>query len=99
MDYTGRGYITLPDLTPVMLTHKLNYSKEKIEEFVKQERYFEAAPHMEFDYFKKAFFPHLFQADVNETYGNRKDLLKIQPNEPEKDQNSKAVQRLRNVET
>ena len=83
MDYSGRGYVTKEDLLGSMLVHKMQCTKDDLGWLLDKEKYFYQSGKMEYDQFKKAFFPHLFPGDINEEYGEAKDQLKIKVTESE----------------
>lgn len=61
MDFTGIGYITEEDFLNSMAFSKLGYSKEELKEFVELSGMFKKETKgMNFDTFKKTFFPHLY---------------------------------------
>ena len=61
MDFTGIGYIAEEDFLNSMACIKIGYSKEDVREFVEVSGMFKKdSPGMNFDTFKKTFFPHLY---------------------------------------
>ena len=102
MDFEGVGFITDQGFLNSMACTNSGYTKEELIEFVRQEGMFDSSHNaMNFDSFKKTFFPHLYlinddieQSD-EERYENRerRAMLKNQDRQPEL-----IVQRLKKLE-
>lgn len=71
MDFTGRGYITDDDFLNSMILNRIQYTRDDVKEFFKQNNLFTIGTSsqgggnlptnsMNFDTFKKTFFPHLY---------------------------------------
>jgi Ca2+-binding EF-hand superfamily protein len=59
MDFNGNGFIEEDDFFQTLLNYKLPYSKEEIKKFFAHEKLFIRSPDgkMNFELFKKSFFP------------------------------------------
>lgn len=90
-DFTGLGYIT----EEAFLTHKfvksrIPFTEEEIKLFLRDQNIFNAQKQgLEFDSFKKYFFPHLYlvQADPDDyddknAYLKKKELIENKDNQP-----------------
>ena len=76
MDFTGVGYIIKEDFLNCMACSKIGYSKEDIKDFVELSGMFKInTPGMNFDTFKKTFFPHLYliNDDLEQSDEDRRD--------------------------
>lgn len=61
MDFTGVGYIVKEDFLNSMACSKTGYTKDDLKDFVELSGMFkQGTPGMNFDTFKKTFFPHLY---------------------------------------
>lgn len=64
MDFDGKGYITESNFGQGIvydkLTQQYHYSTEDIHEYFLRENLFTTDGKLDFEVFKKAFFPHLF---------------------------------------
>jgi len=58
MDFSGIGFITETDFLNSMVIKKIDYTSEELRDFFFLENLFK--PDMNFDTFKKTFFPHLY---------------------------------------
>lgn len=58
MDFTGVGYITEQDFLNSMFASKINFNKEELKDLFFLTNMFKDG--MNFDSFKKIFFPHLY---------------------------------------
>jgi len=58
MDFSGVGQITESDFIKSQIAQRLPFPHEELIEFLKETQLF--AHGMNFDYFKKVFFPHLY---------------------------------------
>jgi Ca2+-binding EF-hand superfamily protein len=75
LDFSGIGYITRESFfNNFIVKHKIKFSKEDIEEFLKGYNLFNSSePGINFDNFKKVFFPHLYlvQDDKDDLYDDQ----------------------------
>ncbi len=60
MDFEGCGFITQSQFLNSMACQKCGFSPEEIFDFVKLTGLFATEPGLNFDTFKKTFFPHLY---------------------------------------
>ncbi len=61
MDFTGVGYVVKEDFLNSMACYKTGFSTEDLKDFVEFSGMFkQETPGMNFDTFKKTFFPHLY---------------------------------------
>jgi hypothetical protein len=68
LDFTGVGYVTEQDFLSSMICKRMPFTIEEIKDFFFQSNSFAGKPAsgvpiggMNFDSFKKSFFPHLYQ--------------------------------------
>lgn len=72
MDFTGKGEITEENFLNSLIISRIPYTKEEVKEFLKQNNLFSTAEQgLNFDSFKKIFFPQLFL--INEEHDSDED--------------------------
>ena len=65
MDYQGRGTIKEEDFYKTLLCYRLPYTQDQLRDFFKKEQLFSQGKNneMDFELFKKTFFPHRFSGN------------------------------------
>jgi hypothetical protein len=82
MDFTGKGHITEEDFLNSLIITRIPYSKEDVKEFLKQLNLFQpnsdGVVGINFDLFKKTFFPQLYLINEEQTSDDDRKLKKSQ---------------------
>jgi len=67
LDFGGQGKVTLERFLNGLVVKRVKFDVEDITEYLLKEKIFENEEYeLEFDKFKKNFFPHLFHIDDND---------------------------------
>ena len=91
MDYEGVGFIVEDSFISSMGCQKSGYSREDLIDFAQSSGLFKTGTGMNFDSFKKAFFPHLYliNDDAEESEDERRErqekraMIKDKAKQPE----------------
>ncbi|CAI2381224.1 unnamed protein product [Moneuplotes crassus] len=97
LDFEGKGYLIEKDFFHTILNYKLPYTQEQIKEFLDYEKLFVRSPkgQMNFEGFKKAFFPKRFAGSNDDAH---EEEFKLEKNLDENSKSEILVQRLLKLE-
>lgn len=91
MDFTGIGYISEQSFLNSLACQKSGYSQDELKDFIEFSGFFKGQLGMNFDTFKKTFFPQFCQITLDPDESDleikdkqeKKEILKNQEKQPE----------------
>lgn len=97
MDFGGKGYMVEDDFFHTLLNYKIPYKEEEVREYFKYEKMFIRLPEgrMDFEAFKKAFFPKRFEGEDDNI---KEEEFKLEKNLDENSKSEILIDRMLKIE-